>query len=164
MNWREFILKLVVFLGLLLAGPLAVAGTTNTAYGSVGYSYWTIGNWHPTAWSLRGGYYFAPWLAGEMQFLSRASSDAGRFVDSGLGAYVRGELSLGRKMRAYALAGYAYTDVIFAFGTKVTYDHYAYGLGAQADLGKKTSLAIDYIAYNGDSQVNTISASLSQAF
>jgi hypothetical protein len=164
MDLRRLILKTTIFLGLAFPGLPAVAGTANTGYGALGYSYWTLGDWHPGAWSVRGGYYFTPWLAGEMQFLGRGNNDSGRFVDSGVGAYLRAEVPMGRRMRLYALAGYAYTDVIVAAGAKLTYDHSAYGFGAQVALRKKTSLAIDYISYNGDARVSAITASLGRSF
>ena len=147
-----------------IPGFPASAGEANTAYGGLGYSAWTLGRWHPTAWSFRGGYYFTPWLAGEMQFLSRGGDDSGRLVDSGVGAYLRAEFPLTRSFRVSVLAGYAYTDVIFPPGAKGTYDHSAYGLGAEWGLGGQTTLATDYISYNGDSRVSSLTAVLKFPF
>ena len=145
-------------------GFSASAGEANAAYGALGYSSWTLGSWHPTAWSFRGGYYFAPWLAGEMQFLSRGGEDSGRLVDSGMGAYLRAELPLSRSFHVSVLAGYAYTDVIFPPGAKGTYDHSAYGLGVEWRLGRHSTLATDYISYNGDSRASSLTAVLKFPF
>lgn len=145
--------------------PVATrAAAANTAYATLGYTSATLGARHPTAWSIRGGYYFAPQLAAEIQVLTRGNGDAGRVIESGVGAFLRGEAPVGHRIRVYVLAGYAYTDVITAVGYKLTLSNIAYGAGAEVDLGPRIAASLDYMSYNDNNRVNGVTAGLKLAF
>jgi hypothetical protein len=165
---RTMRMKLLTAILLACAAPafplLAQAATSNSAYATLGYTGATLGNAHPSAWSIRAGYYFAPQLAGMIQVLNRGNGDGGLVIDSGVGAFVRGEAPIGRRFRVYVLAGYAYTDLIGPLGKKITISNLTYGAGAELDLGSRASLDLDYLSYNNNSKVNGINAGVKFSF
>lgn len=162
---RAMRLLFLVAAPLTCASPMPVkAAPANSAYATVGYSYAGLGNTHPTAWSIRAGYYFAPHLAGMIQVLNRGNGDGGRVVESGVGAFLRGEAPVGRRFRVFVLGGYAYTDVITAVGYKITLSNLAYGAGAEFDLGPRASLDLDYVSYNHNNKFNGVNAGIKISF
>jgi hypothetical protein len=161
---RRAMEQAVLVFGLLACVATARAAPANSAYATLGYSSVGVGNTHPTAWLIRGGYYFAPRLAGVIQVLNRGNGDGGRVIESGVGAFLRGEAPISHRIRAYLLAGYAYTDLITAIGYKVTFSNPALGAGVEFDLGPRASLDLDYISYNDNSKVNAINAGVKLSF
>jgi len=114
----------------------------------VGFDYTTLNadGTNPTAYVIRGGYRFTDYFAAEAHFLTSGSTSGGNKLQTGLAAFIRGDIPVGKRFSVYGLAGYGSIDFSRA-GVKDTYASPAYGTGITFALSPMTALNLDYISY-----------------